>query len=179
MVYYNNVMIFIVGLGNPGKTYERTWHNAGFLVLDALIKEYGFPAFKLSKKHASLVSQGILGSTKAVLAKPQTFMNKSGISVRSLLKQGGELIVVHDDIDIPLGTVKISKDRGSAGHKGVESIMKELKSKDFTRIRIGIQPLTGKPKSVEDFVLQKFSPKELTAVQDAIQEAAGAIARTI
>jgi len=170
-------MIFIVGLGNPGKTYASTRHNAGFLALDAFAKEHEFPAFKLSKKHTALVSEGILGSAKVVLAKPQTFMNKSGVSVRSLLKQGGELIVVHDDIDIPIGTVKVSKDRGSAGHKGVESVMEELKSKDFTRIRIGIQPLFGKPKNVEDFVLQRFSPEELPAMRDAIQETAECIWR--
>ncbi|MBI2452984.1 MAG: aminoacyl-tRNA hydrolase, partial [Parcubacteria group bacterium] len=116
---------------------------------------------------------------KAILAKPQTFMNKSGVSVRSLLKQGGELIVVHDDIDIPIGTVRVSKDRGSAGHKGVESVMEELKSRDFTRIRIGIRPLLGKPKNVEDFVLQKFSPEELPLVQSAIQEATGCIWREL
>ncbi len=172
-------MIFIVGLGNPGKTYERTRHNAGFLALDAFAKEHGFPAFKLSSKSKAFISEGEVDSQHVILAKPQTFMNKSGVSVRSLLKQGGKLIVVHDDIDIPLGTVKVSKDRGSAGHKGVESIMEELKSKDFTRIRIGIQPLLGKPENVEDFVLQKFSPEEMPAIRGDIQEAAGAITRTI
>ncbi len=106
-------------------------------------------------------------------------MNKSGASVKSLLKQGGELIVVHDDIDLPLGTVKVSKGRGSAGHKGVESIIEALGSKDFTRIRIGIQPLTGKPEDVEDFVLQKFSQKELPIVQDSIIEAVSALTRIV
>ena len=182
-------MIFVVGLGNPGKTYEHTRHNAGFLALDAFAKEHEFPAFKLSKKHTALVSEGILGSAKVVLAKPQTFMNKSRASVKSLLRSSASkkeaelpqnrIVVVHDDIDIPLGTVKVSKDRGSAGHKGVKSIMEELKSRDFTRIRIGIQPLAGKPENVEDFVLQKFSPEELPMAQRAIQEVAGAITRTI
>lgn len=172
-------MIFIVGLGNPGKTYERTRHNAGFLALDTFAKKQGFPPFKLSSKSKAFVSESILGSAKVVLVKPQTFMNKSGASVKSLLKQGGELIVVHDDIDLPLGTVKVSKGRGSAGHKGVESIIEALGSKDFTRIRIGIQPLTGKPEDVEDFVLQKFSQKELPIVQDSIIEAVSALTRIV
>ena len=106
-------------------------------------------------------------------------MNKSGASVKSLLKQGGELIVVHDDIDIPLGTMKVSKDRGSAGHKGVESIMNALQTKDFTRVRIGIQPLAGKPKNVEGFVLKKFSPAELPILQDSIQEAVSTLTKMV
>ncbi len=168
-------MIFVIGLGNPGKAYERTRHNAGFLALDAFAKEHGCSAFKPSAKHQTLLSEG----TGVVLAKPQTFMNKSGASAKALLKQGGELVVVHDDIDIPIGTVKVSKDYGSAGHKGVESIIEALGSKDFTRIRIGIQPLAGKPENVEDFVLQKFSPKELPIIQDSIQEAVSALTKIV
>ncbi len=164
-------MIIVVGLGNPGKAYEHTRHNAGFLALDAFAKEHGYPAFKLSSKHQALLSEG----AGVVLAKPQTFMNKSGASAKSLLKQGGDLIVIHDDIDIPIGTMKVSKDRGSAGHKGVNSIIEQLGSKDFTRIRIGILPLSGKPENVEDFVLQKFSSAELPIIQDAIRETVNAL----
>lgn len=168
-------MIFVIGLGNPGKAYEHTRHNAGFLAVDAFAKEQGYPAFKSSAKHQALLSEG----TEVILAKPQTFMNKSGVSAKSLLKQDGELVVIHDDIDIPLGTVKVSKGRGSAGHKGVESVMEQLGSKDFTRIRIGIQPLAGKPENVEDFVLQKFSSAELPVVQNSIQEAVNALTRIV
>lgn len=168
-------MIFVIGLGNPGKAYEHTRHNAGFLAVDAFAKEQGYPVFKSSAKHQALLSEG----TEVVLAKPQTFMNKSGASAKSLLKQNGELVVIHDDIDIPLGTVKVSKGRGSAGHKGVESVMEQLGSKDFTRIRIGIQPLAGKPENVEDFVLQKFSPTELPVVQNSIQEAVNTLTRIV
>ena len=155
--------MLIVGLGNPGQEYEDTPHNAGFMALDEFQKEYGFPDFKLSKKHFSLISEGILNGIKVVLAKPQTFMNNSGKAVASLkrlsfskLNLFKELIVVHDDIDIPLGKIKVSKGSGSAGHKGVDSIIQSLRTKDFTRVRIGIQPTEGKPNDVENFVLQKF-----------------------
>ena len=103
-------MIIVVGLGNPGKAYEHTRHNAGFLALDAFAKEHGYPAFKLSSKSKAFVSESILGSAKVLLAKPQTFMNKSGASVKSLMKTKPGLVVVHDDIDIPIGTVdQVSK----------------------------------------------------------------------
>ncbi|MBU1014916.1 aminoacyl-tRNA hydrolase, partial [Patescibacteria group bacterium] len=151
-------MYLIVGLGNPGKQYEGTRHNAGFMALDAFAAEHGFPEFKLSKKYSALVSEGslqeILAPSKVVLAKPQTFMNNSGRAVRSLLAKLdlaeakpslANLVVVHDDIDIPFGEIRVVQNRGSAGHKGVESIMQELGTKDFTRIRIGILPSTGKP----------------------------------
>jgi len=136
-------MILIAGLGNPGKKYQGTRHNIGFLVIDQL---------------KTLNPEGV------VLAKPQTFMNNSGKAVKSLLGDYKEkpenLIVVHDDIDLPLGKIKIAKDRGAAGHKGVESIIKELKTKNFTRLRIGIQPKSGKPRKSEIFVLQKFKKEE-------------------
>ena len=146
-------MIIIVGLGNPGRKYRNTRHNIGFQVVDEFARENKFPEFKLSKKFNSLISE----KNNIVLAKPQTFMNESGKAVK---KMTGELIVVHDDIDLPLGKVRISKARGAAGHKGVESIIKEIGTKDFTRFRIGISPKTGKPKNVEKFVLQKFTKQE-------------------
>ncbi|MBI1984829.1 MAG: aminoacyl-tRNA hydrolase [Candidatus Wildermuthbacteria bacterium] len=171
-------MFLIVGLGNPGKEYEHTRHNAGFMALDAFQKEHGFPDFKLSKKHLSLISEGILGSTKVVLAKPQMFMNSSGKAVVSLAKPSfsklglaKELIVIHDDIDILLGKVKVSKGSGSAGHKGADSIIQALGTKDFTRIRIGILPKEGKPADVEDFVLRKFSKDETAMLSPAIEAA--------
>lgn len=172
-------MFLIVGLGNPGKEYQKTRHNAGFMMLDAIAKEYDFPVFKLSKKYASLVSEGILGRAKVVLAKPQTFMNNSGVAIKSLTKnyklQTKNLVVVHDDIDISLGKVKISKGSGSAGHKGVDSIIQSLGTKDFTRIRIGIQPSTGKPENVEDFVLQKFSANGFSQLDLAMKDAIRAL----
>lgn len=168
-------MYLVVGLGNPGKKYEKTRHNVGFLALDAFAKEHSFPEFTLVKKHTSFVSEGVLSETKVVLAKPQTFMNNSGKAVASLvslslgkLSETKELVVVHDDIDIPLGKVKVSESRGSAGHKGVDSIIQTLGTKNFTRVRIGIQPEGEKPNDVDIFVLQPLVKEELKSLKSSI-----------
>lgn len=163
-------MTLIVGLGNPGKKYENTRHNIGSRVVGEL-ESLNLPA--------------------VILAKPTTFMNDSGKAVKSLLRSlasqhleakllSNNLFVIHDDIDIPLGKIKIVKNRGAAGHKGVESIIKELGAKDFWRIRIGICPTTGKPKQVDKFVLQKFTKKEekmLGPIISAILEKISKIAK--
>jgi peptidyl-tRNA hydrolase, PTH1 family len=168
-------MYLVAGLGNPGKKYEGTRHNAGFLALDELAKKHGFCKFTLSKKHSSLISEGFIDQTKVLLIKPQTFMNNSGRAVKSLMSTKQKLIVLHDDIDIPLGKVKVSKNRGSAGHKGVDSIIQALGSKNFTRIRVGIQPLKGKPSDTESFVLKPFLKAELPLLQSAIEEASASL----
>lgn len=182
-------MYLIVGLGNPGKQYEKTRHNAGFLALDEFAKIWQCGPWRLDKKSNSLVTECLLSPIKVslnrekvVLTKPQTLMNNSGKAVASLVRLSfrklsltkelaEKLIVVHDDIDIPLGKIKVSTSRGSAGHKGVESIIQSLGTKNFTRIRIGIQQKKGKPENVEDFVLQKFKKDELPLVQSAIGQA--------
>ncbi len=156
-------MIIIVGLGNPGEKYKNTRHNVGFQVVDEFARENNFPEFRLSKKSKSLISK----NKGVTLVKPQTFMNQSGKAVKKFI---GELIVVHDDIDLPLGKIRISKNRGAAGHKGVESIIKEIGTKNFTRFRIGIQLKTGKPKNVEKYVLQKFDKQEEKIIKQVIQE---------
>jgi peptidyl-tRNA hydrolase, PTH1 family len=174
-------MYLLVGLGNPGKKYEKTRHNVGFMVVDEFAKQHSFPDFALSKKHATLVSEGVLNQVRVILMKPQTFMNNSGKAVASLVslrflklsetkELAKELVVVHDDIDIPLGKIRISQGRGSAGHKGVESIIQSLGTKNFARIRIGIQPVKGKPKDVETFVLQAFKKTELPLLESAIDQ---------
>ena len=165
-------MIIIVGLGNPGKRYKDTWHNIGFQVVDEFAKENNFPEFKLSKKFNALVSENIINGKKIILAKPQTFMNNSGKPVKTLFSfyKPKELIIVHDDIDLPLGKIRISKNRGSAGHKGVESIIKEIGTKDFTRFRIGVSSKTEKPKNVEKYVLQKFDKEEEKIIKQVIKE---------
>ena len=170
-------MYLIVGLGNKGKEYEGTRHNVGFLLLDTLQKKYDFPAFTPSKKHASLISEGMLHETKTILAKPQTFMNASGKAVQSLLPKLSlgdpklSLVVIHDDIDIPIGKIKISENRGSAGHKGVDSSIQALGTKNFTRIRIGIQPTKGKPDNTETFVLKPFLSGEKKVLVSCIDTA--------
>jgi len=180
-------MIIIVGLGNPGKKYKNTRHNIGFQIVDELAKENNFPELRLSKKFNSLVSESILNNEKIILAKPQTFMNQSGKAAKALTSfykitppgrvvitppgRVVDLVVAHDDIDLSLGKIKIVKNRGAAGHKGVESIIKELGTKDFFRFRIGIQPEKGKPKNVEKFVLQKFDKEEKEILKQIIQQA--------
>ena len=136
--------LLIVGLGNPGKEYENTPHNAGFLVVDQLLKIWKLEA-ESNKYVKSEIAEGKISGKKIILAKPQTFMNKSGEAVLALtksykLKAISSLWVIHDDVDLELGKIKIVKNRGSAGHKGVEDIIKKLKTKDFVRFRIGIRP---------------------------------------
>lgn len=164
-------MQLIIGLGNPGLKYKKTRHNIGFMVLDALQKEHGFPKFKLNKKLKAETSQGSINSQEVLLAKPQTFMNSSGSSVALLSHyyKPSELIVIHDDFDLPLGEVKITENSGSAGHHGVESIIQNLKTNSFKRIRVGIRPtsIPGILKA-EDFVLKKLSKEEQ---EEAIKKA--------
>jgi len=179
-------MKVIVGLGNPGKEYEKTRHNIGFRVIDEFGKENNFAGFKLSKKFNSLISEGKLDGEKIILAKPQTFMNLSGKSVKILYTaykiQNTNLWVVHDDIDLPLGEIKIVKNRGAAGHKGVESIIKELKTKNFIRFRLGIKPRSTFStiiENVDGFVLQKFNKGEERVVKKIIKKTIEAVEITI
>jgi len=170
-------MILIVGLGNPGKNYKNTRHNTGFLAIDEFAQKNYFSDFRLSKKFNTEISEGVLSDQKIILAKPQTFMNFSGKSAKKLIRNWKleikNLIVIHDDIDLPLGKIKIVKNRGSAGHKGVESIIKELKTKNFIRFRIGIRPQrTYGPvrRSTEEFVLKKFGKEEEKIIKEVVKK---------
>ncbi|TSC95146.1 MAG: peptidyl-tRNA hydrolase, PTH1 family [Parcubacteria group bacterium Licking1014_1] len=172
-------MILIIGLGNPGEKFKNTRHNAGFMVLDKFAKENNFPEFKLQKKYDSLVSENVVNDEKTILAKPQTFMNDSGKAAKYLLKSSTRpgLIVIHDDIDLPLGKIKIVKDRGSAGHKGVESIIKNIGAKNFIRLRIGIQPKQSRSpnhgtEKAKEIVLKKFTKEEQKIIDEMIDKAA-------
>jgi len=136
--------LLIVGLGNPGEQYKNTPHSAGFLVVDELLTAHDLELTD-NKKLKSEVAEYKNGTKKIILAKPQTFMNKSGEAVSALtksykLKAESSLWVVHDDVDLELGKIKIVRNRGSAGHKGVQDIMRKLKTQDFVRFRIGIRP---------------------------------------
>ncbi len=157
------IIALIIGLGNPGKKYSNTRHNIGFEIIDKLSEKNNFPEFRFSKKFDALISE----KDNIILVKPQTFMNQSGKSVRAITSfyKTKELIVIHDDIDLLLGKIRVSENRGGAGHKGVESIIKHLGTKDFTRIRIGIQPEKGKPNNVEKFVLQRFKKEEIKQIK--------------
>ena len=174
-------MIIIIGLGNPGQEFKNTRHNIGFEVLDKIKEENDFPDFAFSKKFNAQISEGILNQEKTILAKPQTFMNDSGKSVKQLTDyykvKEKALIVIHDDIDVALGKIKISEDSSSAGHKGVQSIIDKLKTKDFYRFRIGILPTKGKPEETEKFVLKKFTKKEKEIIKETIKKIAEKISQ--
>jgi len=180
-------MVLIVGLGNPGKIYQKTWHNFGWLVLDLLQKkwkeEYDFSEWEKSKKFKAEISKGEIKNKTIILAKPLTLMNLSGQAIKNLISyykiEPKDLIVIHDDIDIPLSKIKMVKNREAAGHKGVQSIISELGTKNFIRLRIGIQPKKGKPKNVEKFVLLKFNEQEEKIIKKIIEESIETIEITV
>ena len=180
-------MKLIIGLGNPGEEYKKTRHNTGFLTVDKIsdsisaqggpVLGWQFSSFSIQQKFNAEISQGIINDEKIILAKPQTFMNNSGQAVRAVLDyykiDPKDIIVIHDDLDIPLGKYKLSKNKNSGGHKGVQSIIDHLGTKDFTRIRIGIG--TGVQDSsckipTEKFVLERFSKEEMEVVNGVIEE---------
>jgi peptidyl-tRNA hydrolase, PTH1 family len=164
-------MYYIVGLGNPGEEYDGTRHNTGRIVLNAFRKKHGFPEWEVNKKLLALVSKGAVGKEEVCLIEPQTYMNKSGQSLGSMIssaKKAEKLIVIQDELDLGIGTFKITFNRGSGGHRGVESIMKAIKTEGFVRVRVGISPVTptGKVKKptgdnvVGDFILAQFKKPE-------------------
>lgn len=162
-------MKLIVGLGNPGKKYEQTRHNVGFMALDSLAKELGLD-WNDHKKSKSLLAKGV----DAILLKPQTFMNLSGEAVVAALnffKLGQEdLIVIHDDLDIELGKIRCTDSSRSAGNNGVQSIIEKLGSQDFRRIRVGIKKPADSPVPAEKYVLEKFTGAELEMINKLLPE---------
>ena len=164
-------MRLIVGLGNPGEEYKKTRHNAGFLAVNEIANNFHFPTS--NSKFNAEISQATLNNEKIFLVKPQTFMNNSGEAIRAIADyykiNTEDIIIIHDDLDIPLGEYKISKNKNSGGHKGVQSIIDYLRTKDFTRIRIGIMT-ENKKIPTEKFVLERFSEKEVGIVEGIIKE---------
>lgn len=179
----------IVGLGNPGQEYEQSRHNTGRLMLEAFYKkaakDQDLSDWKADKKTIALKSSGKIGAESVTMLMPETMMNNSGKSLKDLVntpKKAEKLIVIYDELDMPLGSFKISFDRGSGGHRGLESVIKNIETKAFIRIRVGISPSTpsGKLKKpqgedkVIDFILGKFKPaeqEELKKVSKKISEA--------
>jgi peptidyl-tRNA hydrolase, PTH1 family len=173
----------IIGLGNPGREYRETRHNIGFMLLDHL-------ALKLNTRFTRLQSRALVasafytrnqasaGETKIILAKPQTFMNLSGQSVQGLIHffeiPLTHLLVAHDDLDLPPGTIRIRPDGGSAGHKGMVSILERLGTDEFTRMRLGIGRPPGQMQA-PDFVLQKFLKVDLPVITETINRAVDAV----
>ena len=178
-------MHYIVGLGNPGEEYELTRHNAGRMAVSAFVKKEGIDTPKFDKKLKALVAKGEIGGEKFQIILPETFMNKSGDSLKQLAlsaKKAENLVVVHDDIDLPLGKVKISFGKNSGGHKGVESVIKAVKTINFTRVRIGISAtnakgIVKKPSGDKflDYIVGKFKPVEMAEMKKAAKKTAEAL----
>lgn len=177
----------IVGLGNPGEEYAKTRHNTGRMVVEAFRKKNDFPDWNRDMGLKALVSKGSFGKNKVVLLEPDNFMNMSGKSVAPLVKNAKDAertIVVYDDLDLPLGTMKISFNRSSGGHKGLESIIKALKTPAFARLRIGVSPTTPsgkikKPKgekAILDFIIGEFKKLELDEIKKVTKKGAEALA---
>jgi len=171
----NKDMKLIVGLGNPGIKYEKTRHNIGWRIIEELAHQIGIEQWKMEMKFNAFEAQNIINQEKIILIKPQTFMNDSGLSVRSTVNYYKipveNILVIHDEIDLPLKEIRIQKERGSAGHKGVESIIEHLRTNNFNRMRIGIKSDKQKTIETEKFVLQNFTPEEEKIIQKIIKKA--------
>ena len=174
-------MLLIIGLGNPGKEYENTRHNIGFKIVDSFAEKNDFPAFQESSKHQSLISEKTIHNKKVILLKPQTFMNLSGKAVKSVtnfykLNPTKDIIVIGDDADLKIGKINIQSGKSSAGHKGVQSIINELGTKEFIRMRIGIDSnheiyrTIKKESGLEGLVLMNFLPEEELILLPVIEE---------
>lgn len=181
-------MKLIVGLGNPGKKYARTRHNVGFMALDflrtRLAEKYTVSDWELSKKFNAEMCGTTIGSQKIILLKPMTFMNASGQSVQlaaafyKLMPK--DIVVVHDDKDLPLGEIRCQFDRGAAGHNGVHSIAEQLSTKAFERVRIGIASEDQKRMAdMSAFVLSNFALFERSKIKKLLQQAAEEILKKI
>lgn len=174
-------MYLIIGLGNPGQEYQNTRHNMGRETVEAFRKKYDFPDFRFEKKYNAHVSEGKMGKEKAILTLPDTFMNKSGTAAGTLTRfykiKPATVILVHDDADIPLGSAKLSFGKRSAGHKGVESIIRVLKTNEFWRFRLGIAGKRDIP--AEKIVLRKFTPEEKRVITKIIKKTVEALEQTI
>lgn len=173
-------MILVVGLGNPGKDYAATRHNVGFMVVDLLADELGVKVDKV--KFKSLIGEGRLGSEKVILAKPQTYMNLSGEAVLDIVDYykipPEKVVVIVDDMDLPAGRVRLRMKGGSGGHNGMKSIIYQLKTEEFSRLRIGI----GKPapeRQTVGYVLGKFADEEKGIMQEALRKSVEAVKEII
>lgn len=159
-------MHLLVGLGNIGSEYEMTRHNFGFLLLDQIIEDYGFTA--QSKKFRSEVFSGKIGDKKIIALKPHTFMNRSGLAVAEAASfykiELKNILVLHDDLDLALGKVKVKIGGGHAGHNGLKSL-DEMIGKDYMRLRLGIGRPEHKEYTTADYVLGKFSSEEMEVVK--------------
>jgi PTH1 family peptidyl-tRNA hydrolase len=167
----------IVGLGNPGAEYRLTPHNIGFLAVDRIAGDLGVEV--RNRQCRALTARAVIGGETVLLAKPETYMNLSGMSVRELVaeheaKPESDLIVIQDELDFPLGTLRIHTRRSSAGHNGIESIIGALGTQDFLRIRMGVAP-EHKVEDGKDYLLSPFRKAQMTTVDEMLDVAEDAV----
>lgn len=171
-------MWLIIGLGNPGTRYSKTRHNIGFMVADKLAERYSI-GFRTRELY--MTGKGFVEGVDVVLAEPLTFMNRSGGAVRDLMKRhnlsADKLIVIHDDIDMETGRLKIREKGSSGGHRGVEDIIAALGTREFVRVKVGV----GRDKDIpiEDYVLTRFRKDELPVISEAVERAAEAVSTIV
>lgn len=171
-------MKMFVGLGNPGSRYERTRHNVGFLVIDELARRHGIDVTRTEKE--ALTGKGLVGGHSVMLVKPQTFMNLSGRAVSRLfhyyMEQTEDLVIVYDDIDLDVGRLRIRRNGSSGTHNGMKSIVRDLATDDFPRVRFGVRGETySKSRDLAGYVLERFTDEEVPYVRDAVDRAADAL----
>jgi len=164
----------IVGLGNPGREYERTRHNVGYMAVDILAKRHHI--FVKARRNKARIGEGVIAGERVILAKPLTFMNLSGEAVSGLIRRYRlnleDVIVITDDVNLPVGRLRIRASGSAGGHKGLKSIIHSLGSEDFARVRIGI----GAPdRGMVDYVLSKFTREERPIIKQAVNRAADAV----
>ena len=170
-------MKLIVGLGNPGIEYQFTPHNLGFLAIDRIANQYGVEV--RNRQGRALTARAVIGSETVLLAKPETYMNLSGLSVRELVEKNEvrpeeDLIILQDELDFPLGTVRLHRNRSSAGHNGIESVIGALGTQDFLRIRMGVAP----DRKIEDgmsYLLSPMRKAQLELVAEMLDTTAEAV----
>ncbi len=162
-------MYIILGIGNPGKKYEGTRHNIGFIAMDYMEKNYGIKINKI--KHKALIGEGVIAGEKVILVKPQTYVNLSGESLREICTfykiPPEKVIVIHDDVSLDVGKLRIRQKGSDGGHNGIKSIIYQLKSDEFIRIKIGVGS-APEHYDLADWVLGKFSKEEITHMSKAV-----------
>ncbi len=174
-------MYLVAGLGNPGRQYDMTRHNIGFVVIDYLADKLGIKVKKL--KFKAIYGEGTIGSEKVILAKPQTYMNLSGESVREFANfykiPNENIIIIHDDISLSAGRLRIREKGSAGGHNGLKSIIYQLSSDEFVRIKIGVGAPQNKDYELADYVLGRFTKEEIPVLEESIKKAAESVEEII
>ena len=174
-------MYLVAGLGNPGREYEMTRHNIGFEVIDYIAGKYNIKVKKL--KFRSLYQKAVLAGSDVILMKPQTYMNLSGESVRDAAEfykiPPERIIIISDDINLDAGRIRVRKSGSAGGHNGLKSIIYQLESDNFARVRVGVGKKENEAEELADYVLSRFTKAEIPVLEGAIINAAGAVEEII